>query len=572
MLDEKSVAAVEILRVRKRFVIRHESARTFQGMALSLFGRHSMDDEEFWALDGVDLSIASGETVGIIGPNGSGKSTLLKLLAGTIQPTEGEVVARGRVFGLLELGAGMHPDLTGRENIFLNGSFLGLNRRSIQGMYQDIVAFAGLEQFIDTPVKHYSSGMFMRLGFAIAIHVDPEILLIDEVLAVGDAQFAAKCYEALADIKRRGRTMVFVSHDPVQVRRFCDRVVWLDRGKVRAEGDPREVIQDYVQHMQGPATPARVPAAVCNADEPIVLRIRAAVLREGVGGREQYAVMPGESVTLQMELETEQHLMDVVVGCAIRRSDGLLVSESSTEAAIGSMEVPPGRTLVECRLGPMPLGAGTYNLSLSAWPEGNRLQPYQRWDEALTFFVGKSKGAQRGSAVLPAHWHVSASRDHPPLERGDAPIAQPDMISAAPRQLWRDPPTELRLGDGDDDWLGEGWYPPEEWPPRLRWTTERAVAYVTQSVGQGTLVLSVCRPFHSVAGASAQLRLNGRHVATFVVSQMEFQDVVVPLDLVNEPTTLEIEIVIDNPLVPVAVGIDDDSRTLGLAVRSIRVE
>ena len=181
---------------------------------LALLGRASIEHEEFWALDGVDVEIAPGETLGIIGPNGSGKSTMLKLLAGTIAPTDGSIQASGSVFGLLELGAGMHPDLTGRENIFLNGSFLGLNRAEVRALYDQIVAFAELEQFIDTPVKHYSSGMFMRLGFAIAINVDPDILLIDEVLAVGDARFAAKCYEALAEVKRRGRTMLLVSHDP----------------------------------------------------------------------------------------------------------------------------------------------------------------------------------------------------------------------------------------------------------------------------------------------------------------------------------------------------------------------
>ena len=292
-MPDHSPPAIELRDVRKRFVIRHEAARTFQGMALAMLGRRPMDHEEFWALDGVNLTVAPGETLGIIGPNGSGKSTILKLLAGTIQATEGQVTARGRVFGLLELGAGMHPDLTGRENVFLNGSFLGLDRRSIQAMYDDIVAFAELEQFIDTPVKHYSSGMFMRLGFAIAVHVDPEILLIDEVLAVGDASFAAKCYAALARVKRRGRTMVLVSHDPIQVRRFCDRVVWLDRGKVRLAGDPRKVIQDYVQHMQGGLTPGDVATAQRAARGPTDLRIRAAVLRESADGPEQYTRASG---------------------------------------------------------------------------------------------------------------------------------------------------------------------------------------------------------------------------------------------------------------------------------------
>ena len=260
----------------------------------------------------------------------------------------------------------MHPDLTGRENVFLNGSFLGLDRRSIQAMYDDIVAFAELEQFIDTPVKHYSSGMFMRLGFAIAVHVDPEILLIDEVLAVADASFAAKCYAALARVKRRGRTMVLVSHDPIQVRRFCDRVVWLDRGKVRLAGDPRKVIQDYVQHMQGGLTPGDVATAQRAARGPTDLRIRAAVLRESADGPEQYSVLPGDTVTVAAELEAKSHLTDVIVGCALHRSDGLLVAESTTEATIGPLEVAPGRTVVTCRLGP----AATRRRYLQRLPQG----------------------------------------------------------------------------------------------------------------------------------------------------------------------------------------------------------
>ena len=193
--------AIELRRVRKRFSIRHEAARTWQGMALALIGRQPIHHENFWAIDNIDLNVDAGETLGIIGANGSGKTTILKLLARTIEPTSGMVSSQGKVFGLLELGAGMHPDLTGRENIFLNGSFLGIQRSEMRRLYNRIVEFAELERFIDTPVRHYSSGMFMRLGFAIAINVNPDILLIDEVLAVGDASFVAKCYEALAEIK-----------------------------------------------------------------------------------------------------------------------------------------------------------------------------------------------------------------------------------------------------------------------------------------------------------------------------------------------------------------------------------
>ena len=565
--------AVRIRGVRKKFVIRHEAARSIQGWVLALLGRASIEHEEFWALDGVDVDIAPGETLGIIGPNGSGKSTMLKLLAGTIAPTDGSIQASGSVFGLLELGAGMHPDLTGRENIFLNGSFLGLNRAEVRALYDQIVAFAELEQFIDTPVKHYSSGMFMRLGFAIAINVDPDILLIDEVLAVGDARFAAKCYEALADVKRRGRTMLLVSHDPIQVRRFADRVLWIDHGRVRMLGRPQEVIQAYLREMRGPMTPALAGDRDADQEDGSgEARIRAAVAVDAVTRREQYVALPGDTLALRLELETDQYLEEVAVGCALRRSDGLLVCESSTAGGVGPIALEPGRTLVECTLGPLPLGAGAYHISVGAWPAHDRMSPYHLWRNAVSLFVGKTAGHQRGTAVVPFQWRVSTSTEHPPLESARDPIAQPDMLSVEAGPLWHAPPSALAVGERDDEWLGAGWYPAENWPPRVRWTAERAVAYLTQDVGQGALILSVCRPLHDTSKASAKVAVDGRHLASFRVNQMDFEEIAVPLDPVFAPTTREVVIDVDGALVPAVVGLDDDTRRLGLAFQSIRVE
>ena len=565
--------SIELRDVRKKYVIRHESARSFQSMALALLGRRAIEHEEFWALDGVDVAVKSGETLGIIGPNGSGKSTILKLLAGTIRPTTGTVQTRGEVFGLLELGAGMHPDLTGRENIFLNGAFLGMGRARVQQLYPQIVEFAELEQFIDMPVKHFSSGMFMRLGFAIAVNIDPDILLIDEVLAVGDARFAAKCYEALADVKRRGRTIVFVSHDPIQVRRFCDRVLWLERGRVRMLGAPQEVIQAYLRHMRGASTsdPAgeRDPAT---EEGTFDVRIRAAVLLDAERGDECYSYLPGGVATLRLELETAAYREDVVVGWAIRRSDGLLVAESSTETTIGPLQVSPQRTLIECRIGPLPLGAGAYQVSVSAWPAGNRLQPYHLWRRALTFFVGKATGSQRGTTVVPAQWRASAAHPDEPLVGDGRPVAQPDMVSVTGGPVWSPPPSVLTIGERDDEWLGPGWYPAEDWPPRVRWTTRRAVAYVTQEPGSEVLTVTACRPLHDTSEATARLLLDGEHVATFRVSSMDFEDIAVPLDPVDEAKVREVVIEVDDALVPAAVGLEDDTRPLGLAVRSLRVE
>ncbi len=212
--------------------------------------RHLRPEESFEALDDVSLTVAPGATCGIIGRNGSGKSTLLKLVAGITRPTRGEVRVEGRVSALIELGAGFHPEISGRENVFVNGVMLGLSRREIDRRFDEIVEFAELEDFIDAPVKTYSSGMYMRLGFAVAVHVDPEVLLVDEVLAVGDEGFSLKCLDKFADFKRRGKTILLVTHTLSMVERFCDEAVWLDEGRKRLVGDPRRVVQMYLADVE----------------------------------------------------------------------------------------------------------------------------------------------------------------------------------------------------------------------------------------------------------------------------------------------------------------------------------
>lgn len=202
--------------------------------------------EVFTALDRVTLRLGRGETLGVIGSNGAGKSTLLKIIAGTTKPTSGTVSVNGKISALIELGAGFHPEISGRENVFINGIMLGLSRQQVDERFDDIVAFAELEEFIDAPVKNYSSGMYMRLGFSIAIHIDPEVLLIDEVLAVGDEAFVHKCLDKIAAFKRRGKTILLVSHGLESVRRLCDRAVWMKNGKVAGDGDPPRVIDAYL--------------------------------------------------------------------------------------------------------------------------------------------------------------------------------------------------------------------------------------------------------------------------------------------------------------------------------------
>lgn len=245
--------AIEVQHLWKIFRLSHRST-SFKRAALDLFRRRTTY-EEMVALRDLTFSVAAGETVAVIGRNGSGKSTLLALLGRVYRPTRGQCLTRGRVAILLELGAGFHPELTGVENIFLNGAILGMKRREVAEKLEQIVGFAELEHFIDTPVKGYSSGMLMRLGFAIAVHVDPDVLLVDEVLAVGDEAFQQKCYRQIEAFQAAGKTILFVSHDLEAVRRVAQRALWIDQAELRAEGPVEEVIRAYRQAMTGVRNP-----------------------------------------------------------------------------------------------------------------------------------------------------------------------------------------------------------------------------------------------------------------------------------------------------------------------------
>ena len=238
-----STTAVSVKNVTKFFRLYHEKNQYLKTALLR--GRRSRFDE-FRALNGVSFDIPRGSTFGIIGSNGSGKSTLLKCLTGILSPDEGSIHVRGTVAALLELGSGFHPDLSGRENIFLNGAILGMSQRELASKFDDIVEFAGLQNFIDMPVKNYSSGMTVRLGFAIAINVDPEILIVDEVLAVGDDEFQLKCYEKIDQFRVAGRTIIIVSHGLGDIQRICDQVAWIEKGSLQRLGDPAEVVPEYL--------------------------------------------------------------------------------------------------------------------------------------------------------------------------------------------------------------------------------------------------------------------------------------------------------------------------------------
>jgi len=271
--------AIEVVRASKVYR-RYSHRKQFATLKSALLSRSLISslapDETFTALNDVTVTVPAGRTLGVIGRNGSGKSTLLKLVAGITKPSSGTVKVNGRISALIELGAGFHPEISGRENVFINGIMLGLTKRQITERFDEIVEFAELQEFIDAPVKTYSSGMYMRLGFAVAIHVDPDVLLVDEVLAVGDEGFTHKCLDKFAEFKRRGRTILLVTHSLGLVEKFCDEAIWLDHGQLKGAGDPRRIVGAYVtdvevaEETQLAAADAKAleSAVVVSPDEP----------------------------------------------------------------------------------------------------------------------------------------------------------------------------------------------------------------------------------------------------------------------------------------------------------------
>jgi ABC-2 type transport system ATP-binding protein len=321
------------------------------------FTRRRVKAEDFWALREVTFDVAEGSTTGLIGENGSGKTTLLKIMAGILRPTEGRVVTRGRIAALLELGAGFHPELTGRENVFLNASILGLSRKETEAKFDEIVEFAELEDFIDNQVKFYSSGMFVRLGFAVAVHVDPQILLVDEVLAVGDEAFQRKCLDRIQQFQREGRTIVFVTHAADLVREICDQAVMLAKGRIHAAGEPDEVVREYRLHM----LKHDLAYAADEGTKEIEI-VSAALIREDGTSGDQVTV--GESLIIQVDLKAHAPVEDPVISFALHDQGNQFVFGTNTDWRKVRFHPFEGKKRIRFRLRSLPFVGGRYWVTL----------------------------------------------------------------------------------------------------------------------------------------------------------------------------------------------------------------
>jgi ABC-type polysaccharide/polyol phosphate transport system ATPase subunit len=442
------VGAIDICQVSKRFRKRtatRKSYTTIKGDLLKL-GQVEVPTQQvsnhqvnyLQALEDFSLSIKPGQALGVIGRNGSGKSTLLKLISGIYLPDSGSVKKRGKISALIELGAGFHPDFSGRENIYLGGVMYGLSKKDIDSRFSEIVKYAELEDFIDDPVRTYSSGMYMRLGFSLAVHTDPDILLIDEVLAVGDAGFIHRCQDTISEFKRRGKTLVFVTHDLSSVVRWCDDVVWLDRGKIKERGRPRRVIDAYMQKIEKEEqekllieneelsteaqqeytfkTEEELPKNMAEHEEASrwgnqIVEIKKVTMR-GDNNEAKWLFSGEEEVLVEVEYQINSYVDDLVMGIGILRVDGLHVHGTNT--LIDDLGTPtpdeavsfPVDGVYYYRMPRLGLVENTYYLDVAVHKEDGT--PYD-YHHRLHKFSVRSKLAYPGVCVPEHSWEFAPS-------------------------------------------------------------------------------------------------------------------------------------------------------------------
>ena len=409
-----AIEVTHVSKVYRRYSRRRQFATLKSALLSGNLIRDLKPDETFPAIQDVTFTLPKGRTLGVIGRNGSGKSTLLKLVAGITKPTEGEVRVDGRISALIELGAGFHPEISGRENVFINGIMLGLTKREINRRFDEIVEFAELEDFIDAPVKTYSSGMYMRLGFAVAIHVDPDVLLVDEVLAVGDEGFTHKCLDKFSEFKRRGKTILLVTHSLGLVERFCDEALWLDAGHKMGMGDPKRVVGAYItavevseeEHLAAGDLKTQEATAVISPDEPAsavlpdtpvdVAEAPADMFRatEGRWGSREVEITnvrlvgsdgdaghvfhSGDPMTVRISLRAPVVIDDFVVGVGIFNADGVCCYGTNTSLEELRAVRILGDAEARFRIDSLDLVEGTYKLDVAIHKQDGYPYDYHR--------------------------------------------------------------------------------------------------------------------------------------------------------------------------------------------------
>ena len=420
MEEKETPVVIDVRDVKKKFRVYTDRGNTLKERLL-FAGRRKHRDH--WVLKGISFRVRRGEAVGLIGENGCGKSTTLKMLTKILYPDAGSITMNGRVSSLIELGAGFHPDLSGRENIYTNASIFGLSRKEIDSRLEEIIAFSELEEYIDHPVRTYSSGMYMRLAFAVAINVDADILLIDEILAVGDAAFQAKCFEKMKEIKARGTTIVIVSHALSQIEQLCERSIWIDEGRIRMDGVPRDVHPHYMERMSRKNQERRT-AETEEEKEKEKEKDPEAAEQDGEGnlkrwgsgearmtavtvldaeGKERNAFTPWEPFTIHIDYTAEKVLEDAVIGLALYRGDGTLVYGTNTLIDTSEPVKLERSGSIDLRVDSLRLANGQYTVDLALHrPDGFN---YDFWRDICTVDIADKIQAV-GEIALSHAWQI----------------------------------------------------------------------------------------------------------------------------------------------------------------------
>jgi lipopolysaccharide transport system ATP-binding protein len=567
-------AAIQFENVFKRFILHHARPRSFQELVIGALWR-SRSRDELWALNDVSFEVERGEMLGIIGPNGSGKSTILKLISRILEPTSGSITVDGKVSALIELGAGFHPDLTGRENVYLNGSILGLSQEEMDARFKEIVAFAELERFIDMPLKIYSSGMYMRLGFAIAINVEPDILLIDEVLAVGDESFQKKCLAKIEEFKQQGKTMVFVSHGLETVRKLCDKAIWLEEGEIQSMGSPDKVIYDYLDDLrrkEGVALDEKHRHLRYELEEQWLenhwgsgeVEIYDVQLLDGEG-EERHVYQTGDTMRIRLYYEVKESYLpqpplpggesSLTFGVGIHRSDGLHIHGTNTLARGIHYDARVGKGVVELEYGELPLSTGTYAVSVGVWPGDKWQLPYDMHSRMYQFSVWGA--GDEGLIALPHRWLGGHSLDTSVEE------------AVPPRMSWERLPTHVLMGENDEHCLDEGWHEVEDWPPKVRWMEKRASVFLMPNGSSRRLSMIAWCPQPALSPQSGRVYVDGRVVGQFDLTDANPRTFSFRLPQPNVSRSIKVTIEVTQTIIPAEAGLSEDRRELGVAVQEI---
>ncbi len=388
--------SIEVHDLSKRFKLYHEKATSLKEKVVNF--RRSVF-EEFWALKDIDFYVEQGETVGIVGRNGSGKSTLLKCVAGILRPTSGEVLLRGQISSLLELGAGFQPELSGRDNVYLNASLLGIPVKEVTKRFDEIVAFAELEHFIDNQVKFYSSGMYVRLGFAVAINVQPDILIVDEVLAVGDETFQAKCLDKIREMQRNGTTILFVSHSPDLTKKVCSRAVVLQEGNMVFIGEAKDAIDSYHDIIiEQKLLDAESSRNTSGEDKMITIE---SVSLKSPTGQTVDRIDSGSSAEIAVQYGAGSGLDDCVFIVEIQNDSGTIVFSSNTDSLEYYPTIKQGTGVINFTIDTLPLAGGVYMANAAIRKRGTS-NDYDRFDRACTFKI-IAPGNNLGIVETPVH-------------------------------------------------------------------------------------------------------------------------------------------------------------------------